>query len=71
MRLYIRKARQNIYKIGFRTPASNKQGFTVDRSIPASTGDNESADKLLIPKGSTYYTWHPKGAQCLMKELKN
>lgn len=61
-RLYKRTAKQDIWKKGFRAPANNKQGYTVDRSIPASTGDNESPDKLLIPKGSVYFTWHPKGA---------
>lgn len=60
-RLYQRTARQDIWQTGFRTPASNKQGFKVDRSIPASTGDNEHQDVLLVKKGQRYFTWHPKG----------
>lgn len=60
-RVYKRKARQDIWEVGFRTPANNKQGFSVDRSIPASTGDNEALDRLLVKKGEEYYTWHSKG----------
>lgn len=45
-------ARNNIYKLGLKTPADNKQGFKLDRSKPR----NED-DTILVCKGETYYTW--------------
>lgn len=61
-RLYERTAKKDIWLIGFRTPADNKQGYKRDRSIPGSTSDHEEQDKRLVKKGQQYYTWHPKGS---------
>ena len=49
-------ARRDIYKIGKKTPADNKQGFKHTRYEPS----DEQEDEVLIPKGSMYYTWKRK-----------
>lgn len=51
-RLHQTKARADIYEEGLRTPAKNKQGFTLDRSKPAN-----KKDKVIVKKGETYYWW--------------
>lgn len=56
-RIYKRKARKDLYFIGLKTPAKNKQGFVFDKSKPA-----DEFDKIAIHKGEEYYTWHPKGS---------
>ena len=61
-KLHKRIARKNLYRIGQRTPANNKQGFVLDRSKPNMNAFNEfELDELIIEKGEEYYTWHPKG----------
>lgn len=54
-RVFKRKARKNIYKIGKRIPATNKQGFSHFLHIPA-----DENDEILIPAGATYYSWQRK-----------
>lgn len=55
-RVRTHKARRNIYKIGKKTPADNKQGFHHTRYVPC-----DETDEVLIPSGSMYYTWNRKG----------
>ena len=55
-RIYKRKARKDLYFIGLKTSANNKQGFVFDRSKPA-----DQFDRVAICKGEEYYAWHPKG----------
>lgn len=65
MRLYQRTARQDIWQVGLKTPADNKQGFKRDRSKPAEPWMQYCSmqhDHLLIKKGQQYFTWHPKGS---------
>lgn len=59
MRIYKRTARTDRWAIGYTTPAKNKQGFTVNYSLPSA--NSHIQDKLICKKGETYYTWHPKG----------
>ncbi len=56
MKIFKRKARQDIYEQGITLPARNKQGFITKRCLP-----KDKSDKLLIEKGEIYYTWHFKG----------
>lgn len=49
-------ARRDIYKIGLKTPNHSKQGFKHTRYLPA-----DENDKVLIPKGSKYFSWNRKG----------
>lgn len=58
MKVYKRKARNDIYQKGVRTPAENKQGYTTDRSKP-----KDAEDKLLVQKGQTYYIWYPRNSE--------
>lgn len=70
-RLLKRIARKNLYKIGQRTPANNKQGFVLDRSKPNMNESNEfEQDELIIEKGEEYYTWHPKGQEWQYSKTK-
>lgn len=49
-------ATADLYKRGLRTPASNKQGYTLDRKKPA-----DAEDEVIIKKGQKYYSWKRKG----------
>lgn len=52
-RVHTRKARTDIYATGIQvTDAKTKSGFRKDRSKPA-----DENDKVIIPKGTTYWTW--------------
>lgn len=45
-------ARQDIYRHGKRTPADNKQKYTLDRSQP-----RDENDVVIVKKGQKYYHW--------------
>ena len=51
-RVHTQKAKADIYACGAQVPANTKSGFKRDRSKPFD--DN---DKVIIPKGATYYKW--------------
>lgn len=52
-RVKTHKARNDIYQKGIKVEsAKTKSGFKRDRSVPA-----DKDDRLLVPKGATYYTW--------------
>lgn len=52
-------ARNDIYQHGLKTPADNKQGFTLDRSKPSAEKHSlhDGDDKVIVKKGETYYSW--------------
>lgn len=52
MKVSKKKARNDIYAHGLRTPADNKQGFVLDRSQPRGIDD-----KVIVKKGQEYYSW--------------
>lgn len=56
MRVYKRRARKTRFQNGKRTPAKNKQGFTMNFYEP-----QDANDPVVCRAGETYYTWHPKG----------
>jgi hypothetical protein len=51
------KARKDLYKVGLKTPAENKQGYTVDRKQPSI----EVKDEVIVKAGEEYYAWKRKG----------
>lgn len=60
MKVKIHTAKTDLYRDGLRTPANNKQGYSLDRSKPAVQEEGEESDEIIILKGQKYYSWHPK-----------
>lgn len=63
MIVHKRKARQDIWLNGRRSPSNNKQGYSLDRSKPRTQTQYpyDHDDTLIVSAGQEYYTWHPKG----------
>lgn len=58
MKVTKHKARKDLYKRGLKTPSSNKQGYSIDRTKPA-----DPDDEVVVRSGQEYYSWHPKNRQ--------
>lgn len=56
-KLQTSKARTDIYARGLKTPADNKQKYSLDRSKPA-----DENDRIIVKKGDTYYWWQFKNS---------
>src|SRR5579872_3713298 len=64
-KVYERTATADLYKNGKKTPAKNKQGFTLNRKQPS-----DDKDKVIVKKGEKYFTWHPKGCDWQISKTK-
>jgi hypothetical protein len=51
------KARKDLYKIGFKFSAENKQGYKTDRTRPST----ETEDEIIVKGGQEYFAWKRKG----------
>ena len=53
------KAKKDLYRVGLKTPAENKQGFKTDRHKPSI----EVEDEVVVKEGEEYYSWKRKNQQ--------